>query len=200
MRGKLIVFEGIDGVGKSTQIQRLRAKMEAAGRTVVQSREPTDGPYGARLRRSMAEGRLSPDEELSLFIDDRRDHVARLIEPSLAGGHDVLLDRYYFSTVAYQGVRGHDPEALLALNESFAPAPDLLLVLDLDPALGLERIHARSGQPRDTFEVPELLAASRRLFIELAARKPYARLLDASVGVEALAEQVWSHVQALLAD
>ncbi len=98
--GSLIVFEGIDGTGKSTQIQLLSQALESLGAKVVTSQEPTTGPFGQKLRKSMSEGRLSPDEELNLFHEDRRLHVKELIEPELKKGSIVILDRYYFSTMA----------------------------------------------------------------------------------------------------
>ena len=104
----LIVFEGIDGTGKSTQVRLLAQALEERGLTVVTSREPTDGPFGQKLRLSMITGRLSPEEELALFHEDRRDHVEHLILPALEAGKVVILDRYFFSTMAYQGARGFD--------------------------------------------------------------------------------------------
>ena len=107
--GLLIVIEGIDGTGKSTHARRLAEWMEMKGRHPVVSREPTDRPWGRKLRDSAASGRLSPQEELDCFLRDRSQHVEELIAPSLAAGRDVILDRYYFSTMAYQGARGFDP-------------------------------------------------------------------------------------------
>src|SRR5687767_11083693 len=108
-RGLFIVIEGIDGTGKSTQAKRLGEWFLAQGREVVLSREPTDGPWGKKLRDSAATGRLSPQDELQYFLNDRREHVEEKIQPALAGGKVVILDRYYFSTMAYQGARGFDP-------------------------------------------------------------------------------------------
>lgn len=178
--GLLIVLEGIDGAGKTTQADRLQAWLEEQGHRVTRSREPTQGPYGQKLRRSMSEGRLSPDEELDLFLKDRKDHVERLINPTRAKGDSVLLDRYYFSTIAYQGARGYDPADLQARNEAFAPAPDLLFILDLSPEVSLERIRHSRGDAPDTFEVPELLRKSRGIFLALAQKLPYAHVIDAT--------------------
>lgn len=196
--GRLIVFEGIDGGGKSTQLQTLAERLASTGREVVCSREPTRGPHGMALRRSMAEGRLDPDEELRLFLADRREHVETLIAPALARGALVLLDRYYFSTVAYQGARGLDQGALLSSNEAFAPAPDLLVILDLDPEDGLTRVRKGRGQTPDTFEVPELLTRSRQIFLTLAARLPYAHVIDALNPAEDVSAAIYEHVEPLL--
>lgn len=197
-KGRLIVFEGIDGGGKSTQLQTLAARLEQTGREVICSREPTRGQHGMALRRSMAEGRLNLEEELRLFLADRREHVETLIAPALARGALVLLDRYYFSTVAYQGARGIDPETLLASNEAFAPPPDLLIILDLSPEDGLTRVRQGRGQAPDTFEVPELLKRSRQIFLTLAASLPYAHVINALDHAEGISAAIYDHVEPLL--
>src|SRR5690606_9901276 len=131
------------GTGKSTQTKRLAEWLRGHGREVVLSREPTDGPWGTKLRESAATGRLSPADELNYFLNDRRQHVEETILPALHTGKFVVLDRYYFSSMAYQGARGGDPEEIRRLNEAFAPPPDLLLILDLEVDLALERIGRR---------------------------------------------------------
>lgn len=107
VRGKLIAFEGIDGTGKSTQIKMLADRLTAEGLSVLSTREPTDGTFGKKIRELfVSREKVSPDEELALFMDDRREHVTSVIEPALAKGMIVLTDRYYFSTAAYQGAEG----------------------------------------------------------------------------------------------
>ena len=182
--GWLVVVEGIDGAGKSTVLRRLAAHCEERGLPSVSSGEPTRGEWGMKLRRSMAEGRLSLDEELALFLKDRAEHVEKVIRPALAAGKVVLLDRYYISTAAYQGARGADPEAILLENERFAPLPDLVLLLDFDPAGGLARIRARGDAP-NTFEEAEQLRAVRGIFLGL--RRSFIRKVDAARA----AEEVW---------
>ena len=162
-RGLLVAVEGIDGAGKTTQVHLVRSRLEARGWPVVTSKEPTDGPWGRKIRATASTGRLSPEEELNAFLADRREHVDQLIRPSLAAGRIVILDRYYFSTIAYQGIRGRDPEELRALNESFAPRPDLLVVLDIDPERALGRIQGR-GDQANHFERAHLLEQSRAIF------------------------------------
>lgn len=191
--GKLIVFEGIDGTGKSTQVQRLAAALEAAGHEVVTSFEPTNGEYGQALRRSMVEGRLAPEAELELFHNDRRDHVETLIRPSLVAGKHVLLDRYYFSTIAYQGSRGFDPAELRRVNETFAPRPDLLLIFDLPVDTALERIGVRDGAG-NAFEKRESLEACDAIF--RAIDDDFAVRIDASLAPNEVATQVMKAVAA----
>lgn len=102
--GLLIAIEGIDGAGKTTLARRLTTTLEAAGARVVLSKEPTNGPWGTKLRQSAATGRLSADEEAELLIRDRHEHVDTLIAPALARGDIVILDRYFPSMVAYQAL------------------------------------------------------------------------------------------------
>ena len=122
-QGLFIVIEGIDGTGKSTQSKRLAEWFRSRGREVVLSREPTDGPWGKKLRESATTGRLSAEEELECFLNDRREHVEMSIKPALAEGKVVILDRYYFSTMAYQGARGFDPVEIRRRNEAFGRSP-----------------------------------------------------------------------------
>lgn len=164
-RGKLIVFEGIDGAGKSSQVRAVQATLSHGGREVVSSREPTDGPFGRKLRSSAREGRLEPAQELELFILDRKHHIQHVIEPALARGATVLLDRYYLSTVAYQSQRGHDPQALLEEHYRFAPRPDLVLLFDVFPETAMERLRARGNT--DHFEKYEVLTKIRRVYLDI---------------------------------
>lgn len=175
--GFLLVLEGIDGAGKSTLARRLAEQIRAGGRECVVSREPTDGPHGTALRRSAISGRLSLADELELFLKDRAEHVEALIRPALLRGDVVILDRYYLSTAAYQGARGVDPTEIIARNEAFAPAPDLVLLLDLDPRGGMSRIVSRGDQP-DAFEALNYLAKVREIFLSLP--QPCIRRIDAA--------------------
>jgi dTMP kinase len=162
---------------------------------VVASHEPTDGPWGAKLRESAKSGRLSLDEELDLFLRDRREHVENLIHPSLEAGRDVILDRYYFSTMAYQGARGKHPDEIRALNEAFAPTPDLLLVLDLDVDTALERIGIR-GDTANEFERRDSLQRCRGIFLGVSGL-PFARRIDAGKPVDEVAAQIREAVEPL---
>lgn len=170
--GKLIVVEGIDGAGKSTQVARLAEALRAEGRAVTVSREPTDGPWGRKIRASAAARRMSLDDELYAFIEDRKEHVANVIRPALDRGDVVLLDRYYYSTIAYQGARGGDVAAIRAANEAIAPKPDLVLLIDFDPAAALDRIQAARGDAPDQFEKLDQLQAIRKIFLDQEAAEP----------------------------
>ena len=148
------------------------------------------------MRESATVGRLSLEEELEHFVCDRRQHVEELLQPALDRGALVLLDRYYFSTAAYQGARGADPEVVLAMNEAFAPIPDLVLLMDCDPVVSLERVRERGGGA-DAFEKLEELQAVRNIF--LALRRPFIRLIDASRPPEVVGAECGAAVAALLA-
>lgn len=184
--GRLIVFEGIDGTGKSTHIGHLRKYLEEQGLEVVQSFEPTRGQWGRMLRDSAITGRLSVEEEVDLFLKDRREHVETLIAPALARGAWVLLDRYYPSMMAYQGARGVDPAVIRAANEEFAPVPDAVVWLDIPVSVALERIGGRGE--RDAFETEAGLAACRTVFASI--HEPWMLRVDADAGKEEVADRV----------
>jgi dTMP kinase len=179
--GLLVVIEGIDGAGKTTLASSLRDQLATMGWDVAMSKEPTQGPFGQALRATAVTGRLDADSELSLLLSDRRQHVEEFIRPSLERGAIVILDRYYFSNVAYQGAAGLDVADLLARNEVFAPMPALVLLLDLPVSMGLARIEAR-GDFANKFEVPATLEAARRIFLETLP--PVGVKIDATLGIE----------------
>lgn len=191
--GTFIVIEGIDGTGKSTQARLLAGWFEALGREVLVSREPTDGPWGTKLRQSAASGRLSAEEELECFLEDRRQHVEELIAPALATGKVVVLDRYYFSTMAYQGARGFDPDEIRKLNEAFAPRPDLLLILDLDVDAAHGRIGAR-GDSANEFEQRDSLERCRQIFLSLKD-EPFVRVIPSNASIDEVAQRIQQAVR-----
>ncbi len=196
--GLFIVLEGIDGAGKSTQVRWLGERLAVAGIPHVVSREPTDGPHGRRLRESATRGRLAPAEELATFLADRRAHVAELILPALVLGKVVVLDRYYFSTAAYQGARGFDWREIVRQNEAFAPEPDLLLWFKLPAEVSQDRIGAR-GDHANAFEQLETLRSVADIYAQLAVERPYVHLLDSRRSPEILRDEVWSAVTACAA-
>ncbi|MEQ1502133.1 MAG: dTMP kinase [Myxococcota bacterium] len=176
MRGSLIVFEGIDGAGKTTQARHLASALARLGLEVILEKEPTDGPHGARLRASAKTGRLPAEDELALFLADRREHVSGVLEPALARGAVVLVDRYYLSTAAYQGARGLDPDAIVRQNEAFAPIPDRVVWVDVDPAVGVGRVRRRDTA-ENAFEREEDLRRCRAIFAGLHQAGTVARMV-----------------------
>lgn len=194
-RGFLVVIEGIDGAGKSTLAHRLADGLEAAGHEVVRTREPTDGPFGRRIRALAASNRdrVPADEEWRLFHEDRRIHVEELVNPSLASGKVVVQDRSWPSTVAYQGERGLDRDMLRAAERRIAPDPDLLFVVDLEPEAARERIVSSRGQA-DDFEGLESLKRLREVFLGFEG----AVVLDGSQPVDELVSGALGQVQAAI--
>ena len=197
-QGLLIVIEGIDGTGKSTHARRLGEWFESHGREVVLSREPTDGPWGKKLRASASTGRLTAAEELEYFLNDRRQHVEETIAPALAAGKVVILDRYYFSTMAYQGARGFDPAEIRRRNEEFAPVPDLLLILDLDLDTALQRIGHR-GDTANEFEKKESLERCREIFLSLKD-EPFVRVIDSNAAIDEVSSRIRQAVEKACAE
>lgn len=186
--GIFIVIEGIDGTGKSTQAKRLADWLSLQGRQVVLSREPTAGPWGQKVRESASTGRLSPEDELQYFLNDRREHVEELIKPSLEAGKFVILDRYYFSTMAYQGARGFDPQEIRRKNELFAPVPDLLLIMDLDVEAALIRIGVR-GDTANEFEKQDNLQRCRDIFLTLR-EEPFVQVIPCQGSLDEVTERM----------
>ena len=184
-RGIFIVFEGVDGAGKSTQIDMLRQTLSAIGYQVVTSREPTDGDWGKKIRQSATTGRMPLAEELDAFIRDRKQHIAELIGPELQRGKIVLVDRYFYSTIAYQGERGGDTDDIERTMREFAPIPDFVLLLDADPDITLPRITDSRGDT-DEFEHVTSLRHIREVFLSLASKCPEIFRVDAHQDIETL--------------
>jgi dTMP kinase len=188
-RGSLVVFEGLDGTGKSTQLPRLAARLRARGYEVLETREPHDSAPGRRIRElARSHAAVAPEAELALFMEQRRLHVRERIAPALARGEVVLSDRYFLSTVAYQGGRGLDPAALLAANEAEFPLPDLALLLELPPAAGLARVVARGAPHEPAFEHAGFLERVAAIFAAL--ERPYLERIDAAGTPEAVEARI----------
>ena len=186
--GRYVVFEGVDGGGKTTQLERLAQRLEAQGVEVVRLREPTDGPIGQEIRRRAQHGPpMTPDEELTLFLDDRRANVSERVRPALERGAWVVQDRYFYSTAAYQGARpelGRAPESIVALHTEWAPEPDAVVVLDLPVEAGLARVSKRGA--RDAFEEEAFQERVRANFLALAATRPHLHVVSADASVDAV--------------
>ncbi len=194
-RGTLVALEGLDGCGKSTQLSQLAAALRARGRDVLETREPTDGPTGQRIRAMARSGKsVASAEELRWFQDDRREHVARVIAPALARGCLVLSDRYFLSTVAYQGARGLDWRAILTASEAEFPLPDAALIFELPVADGLARARARGGPAEPVFERADYLERVAAIFA--AIERPYLARIDASGDEHAVTERALAALRA----
>jgi dTMP kinase len=201
-----VTVEGVEGAGKSSQVARLAAELRAGGRTVVVTREPGGTPAGEQVRRILldadphAGSALHPRTEALLFAAARAQLVEEVIRPALARGEVVLCDRYVHSSLAYQGAaRGLGLDHVERLNR-WATAdlwPDLVILLDLDPAEGL----ARRSAGRDRIESEELAFHQevRAAFLELAAADPSRfAVIDASRPPAEVAADVHAAVRRLL--
>ena len=197
MGGRFISFEGGEGSGKSTQLRRLAARLSAQDVTVITTREPGGTPGAEDIRSLLVEGepgRWDGRVEALLVNAARADHVARLIRPALAEGKWVLCDRYVHSTLAYQGAaRGLDDAELRRLH-AFATGdlwPDLTIVLDVDPALGLARAAGRAGgEARFEGEPPAFHKAVRERFLSF----PDVTVIPSDALVDDVTDRVWAVV------
>ncbi|MDH4197702.1 MAG: dTMP kinase [Candidatus Aminicenantes bacterium] len=195
-KGLLIVLEGIDGSGKTTQARSLLRRLRSAGLRAVRFREPSRGKWGREIKRQARRaGSITPQEELELFLQDRRENVERNLRPALARKAVVVLDRYYYSTIAYQGAKGLDPERIRRLNERFAVRPDLVVILDVGPETGLARISGRRTRD-ELFEREDYLACVRAIFRSF--RGPRFVHLDARRDKRALSREIWGLVEPLV--
>ncbi len=196
-RGKLIVFEGVDGSGKSTQLRRAAAVLRARGLDVLETGEPTKGLWGRKIREmARTTDRVPRETELAWFIKDRREHMRDTVGPALAAGRVVLCDRSYFSTVAYQGARGFDPAKLLAESQAEFGRPDLLLFFDIDPEEGLARVAARGGPHEPAFEELNYLEQVAEIFRSLTVEECVR--IDASRDADAVAGDVIRAIDGIL--
>lgn len=197
------VVEGVNGAGKSTLIGHIRDWFQAKNRPACFTREPGGTEVGRALRKIILESHhelLHARTETFLFAADRSQHVEELIRPSLEEGQIVVSDRYFYSTIAFQGFgRGQDARFIEAVNEMAVNEmlPDFVLLLDCDPALGLERNRASNTGEVDAFEDEELNFHTkiRDGFLTLAReRKEVFVLLDASRS----ASEVWKETELVL--
>ncbi|MGB9618086.1 MAG: dTMP kinase [Desulfomonilaceae bacterium] len=151
----LIVFEGIDGSGKSTQAVLLAEKLRQNGFAVLLTSEPTDGPVGTKIKQLRT--RLTPEEEMELFTEDRKSHVRDVIIPAIEEGKIVVCDRYFYSSAAYQGASGLDPHEIINANLDFAPRPDITFFLRVSTQRALERLLSTRGNSLSPYETRENL-------------------------------------------
>lgn len=205
MAGLFLSLEGIDGSGKSTQARLLADRLRAAGHAVTLTREPGGSPGAEEIRRLVLEGasdRWSAETEILLFTAARRDHLEKTIRPALARGEVVITDRFADSTRVFQGLtRGDLGATVNRLHDlMIGVEPDLTLLFDLDPAVGLARATARAGAEL-RFEGMGLAfqEKARAGFLALARRHDRFAVIDASADPEAVATRVWDTVAPQLA-
>jgi dTMP kinase len=201
MRGRFITLEGIEGVGKTTQVATVRTTLEALGRRFHGTREPGGTPLAEDIRALVLAPRTEPvpgSAELLLMFAARAVHVANLIEPTLAAGQDVVCDRFTDATYAYQGGgRGVSAAAVAALEAITHGGlqPDLTLLLDAPPALALQRAKRRSAADRFEAETLAFFERVRATYLARAAAEPNRFVVvDAAQPLEAVSMAVASAV------
>lgn len=203
-RGRFIVFEGIDGCGKSTQVALLAERLRAEGREVALTAEPTDSASGKMLRAALGgKEKRTPCEMAALFLLDRIYHNVSEdgIEAMLAKGIDVICDRYYYSSLAYQGSET-DFDWVKDMNLSCPEIcrPDLCVFLDIDPDVSLARI-AAARESTEIYEKKELLERFRARFLsvfDMLKETDRVAIVDASRPIDEVLEAVLSAVKDLV--
>lgn len=206
-RGRFIVFEGIDGAGKTTQIELLEKKLKEMGRAVYRTAEPTESVTGGMLRDALAGiSKRTACEMAALFTLDRIFHNVNPvhgIEKMLNDGIDVICDRYYYSTLAYQGSEIKGDWALdMNLKCPEIRRPDVCLFLDLTPEQSMERI-SKGRVTQEIYETHEKLEQVRRKFYSVFERlddDEHIVILDASRSIEEIAEEIFLIVNTLNLD
>jgi len=193
-RGVFIVFEGIDGSGKSTHIKALAKELKGRGYNVLQTSEPSKDRIGNFIRRyaERNDHRLTPETEALLFAADRFEHVMTVVEPALKRGRIVISDRYLYSSLAYQGAGGLDLDWIREMNR-FAPKPDLGILLDLLPEFSLQRVERR----KTVFEVSDYLRKVRNIYLRLVEEGELVKV-DADKPRKAVQKEIFSLVNELL--
>ena len=208
MAGLFITFEGTEGCGKSTQINALALRLQQEGKSVLQTREPGGTPVGEAIRKLLqydAAGKdMTPEAELLLFTASRAQLTRERILPALAEDTIVLCDRFMDSTTVYQGVaRKIDSETVNRINR-FAVGdicPDLTILIDIEPEVGMARVRSRSNGQLDRMEreAIDFFNAVRKGYLKLAEAEPGRFLtLNGSESISALQEQIWNAVQSRL--
>ncbi|MBN1533681.1 MAG: dTMP kinase [Spirochaetes bacterium] len=170
-RSLFIVFEGIDGSGKSTQARRCHQHIADAGIETILLSEPSAGEWGSRIRTFLTSPTApAPEEQHRLFLLDREDDVRRNVTPALACGISVIMDRYFFSNAAYQGAGGLPPQRILEDNRAMGfPEPHRVYLIDIPPETALARVSLRNrGGDTELFERIPILERVRAIYLDIA--------------------------------
>ena len=188
-----IVFEGIDGSGKSTHSRLLYNILLKRGVEASITREPSKGEVGSFIKSLIdSQRKTSPITETLLFTADRFEHLNSEVNPLLEKGRIVICDRYFYSTLAYQGAQGVDIQWVRVLNH-FARKPDIVFYLDINPEIALKRIKKK----RSIFENKSLLQAARSIYMNLVEKDEMIRL-DSSLQINQVSMQIMDHLKGLM--
>ncbi|MCL7403033.1 MAG: dTMP kinase [Thaumarchaeota archaeon] len=192
--GFFIAIEGIDGSGKTTHSRRLVKWLSKHGLKSLYTREPTDSAIGRMLKKMARQKNVDSRIEALLFAADRLEHLNKVILPYVKKKYVVVSDRYVYSSLAYQTVAIGDPEWVVEINK-FAHKPDLTILLDVKPEIGLSRIKKRKTR----FEKEDFLQKVRQEYLRLA-EKDGLKIIDASKNIEEVFYEIISIVQECLKD
>jgi dTMP kinase len=202
---RFVSFEGIEGVGKTTQVKRAAAYLHSRGYSVVETREPGGTRVGELIRDlvlGVEHPPMASETELLLMFAARTEHLARVIRPALAAGQIVLCDRFTDASFAYQGGGRNIPEERIAALEAYVHGgftPDLTLLLDAPVTVGLERAKKRGQADRFDAEAYAFFEAVRACYLDRARRFPERfRTIDAGRSVEHTECAVRRHLDELL--
>jgi len=191
-KGLFVAFEGMDGSGNTTQSKLLADFLKSEGLDVVLTKEPTEGYVGKRIREVLQKkASASPLELQQMFVADRREHMAALVEPALKSGKTVITDRYMFSTLAFGGI-DVDMELLRRMNSGFR-VPDITFVVDVPAEVSMERMKRRlkeNGTKLELFEKTEKLKRVRENYLKIAKLYPNVHVIDGNRPIEAVAADV----------
>ena len=202
MKGKFITLEGIEGSGKSTNLESIKSVLDQKKIEYVITREPGGGPLGSHLRKLLLdkEQSISPSVEMLLMMADRKDHVDNLINPNLNKGICVISDRYLDSTIAYQGGgRQLDTDLINSLSVTLKlPTPDLTLLFDLPVDVALQRATERSELDRFEREPKDFHSRIRDSYLELASNNHRIKTVDSSKDAKLVSKQVEKYLSEFL--
>ena len=202
MKGKFITLEGIEGSGKSTNLESIKTILDQKKIDYVFTREPGGGPLGSHLRKLLLdkEQSISPSVEMLLMMADRKDHVDNLINPNLNKGICVISDRYLDSTIAYQGGgRQLDTDLINSLSVTLKlPTPDLTLLFDLPVDVALQRATERSELDRFEREPKDFHSRIRDSYLELASNNHRIKTVDSSKDTKLVSKQVEKYLSEFL--
>jgi dTMP kinase len=201
-KGFLIAIEGIDGAGKTTQTRMLNNKLCKKGYSAITFHEPTNGKWGEKIKELAKNGRheVSKEDETNFFYQDRLEDVKNNIKPALKKKNVVIMDRYYFSNIAYQGVRGVNQDHIEKENEKIAPKPDILIILDITPEVALKRIREKRNNKPNHFERLEHLQKIREVFLKRFGERDYVKVVDGDDlhSETSISDEIWRIVEPLV--
>lgn len=189
MKGKLIVIEGIDGSGKSTCAKNLTEKLNSINIKTIYTFEPTHSHYGAKLRDGMLSEDLEAEEELLLFVKDRKEHIEYMIKPALKEGYFIILDRYFYSSIAYQGAKGIDINRIINMHKGFIIKPDIVFIFHLPIDIALNRIISKRGIA-DRFENETYLKKVDKIFHSF--NEPFIYHIDTDKDIKIINDELFN--------